>query len=124
MFESISERFSGIFGRLMGKTRLTESNIDEALTEVRRALLDADVHFRVVRQFVENVKAKGVGQALIKGVRPGEQIIKMVHDELVALMGPEASPLELVRMHRRSSFVQPLFVPEPLLALFDATFCA
>lgn len=95
MFEAITQSFSKVFGGLLQRNRLTEENIDEALKEVRQALLAADVNFRVVRQFVDNVRQRAVGQMMIHNVRPGEQVIKIVHDELVDLMGPKESPLEL-----------------------------
>ena len=95
MFETITEKLNNVFGSLVSKPRLTEENIEDALKEVRRALLDADVGFSVVRYFIDNVKNKAVGETIVKGVNPGEQIIKVVHDELVNLMGPGESPLEL-----------------------------
>lgn len=95
MFETITDSFGKVFGGLLSRNRLTESNIDDALKEVRRALVDADVNFRVVRQFVGSVKEKALGAILVRGVNPGEQFIKAVHDELIDLMGPESSPLEL-----------------------------
>ena len=94
MFESLSDRLSGVF-RSFGGRQLTEENIQAGLREVRLALLEADVNFRVVRDFVESVREKAVGQALIKGVSPAQQVVKIVHDELVDLLGGEARPLDL-----------------------------
>lgn len=93
MFEGISERFSSIFDKLRYGGRLTEDNIQEGLREVRRALLEADVNVQVVRTFLGNVTEKAKGVDLIKGVEPGQQIVQIVHDELVALMG--ASDVEI-----------------------------
>jgi len=95
MFETITEGFSKVFGGVLQRNRLTDANIEEALKEVRQALLAADVNFRVARQFIDSVRDKAVGNPLIRGIRPGDQFIKIVHDELIELMGPESSPLEL-----------------------------
>jgi len=88
MFEGIQRGLSEIFKKLRGRGRITETNIREAMAEVRRALLDADVNFDVVNAFTARVTEKAVGQTVLKSIDPGEQIIKIVYDELVALMGP------------------------------------
>jgi signal recognition particle subunit SRP54 len=87
MFDSLSTRLTAIFDRLGGHGRLTEENIQEALREVRVALLEADVNFKVVRGFVERVKVKAVGQDVLKSLTPAQQVVKVVHDELVELLG-------------------------------------
>src|ERR1043165_5137285 len=87
MFESLSTRLQSIFDRLGGHGRLTEENIQEALREVRVALLEADVNFKVVRGFIERVQLKAVGQDVLTSLTPGQQVVKVVHDELVALLG-------------------------------------
>ena len=87
MFESLSARLQVIFDRLRGYGRLTEENIAEALREVRVALLEADVNFKVVKSFVEQLRAKAVGQDVLKSIAPGQQAVKIVHDEMVALLG-------------------------------------
>ena len=87
MFDSLSTRLQGIFDRLGGRGRLTEENIQEALREVRVALLEADVNFKVVRGFIERVKVKAVGQDVLTSLTPGHQVVKVVHDELVELLG-------------------------------------
>ncbi|WP_165079072.1 MULTISPECIES: signal recognition particle protein [unclassified Desulfovibrio] len=92
MFESLSDRLSGVF-RSFGGRQLTEENIQAGLREVRLALLEADVNFRVVKDFVESVREKALGQAVLKGVSPAQQVVKIVHDELVALLGGEAQGL-------------------------------
>ncbi|MCR5814526.1 MAG: signal recognition particle protein [Desulfovibrio sp.] len=95
MFESLSDRLSGVFQSLRGHGRLTEENIQAGLREVRLALLEADVNFSVVKSFVENVRAKCVGQDLLKGVNPAQQVVKIVHDELVTILGGESCDLNL-----------------------------
>ena len=88
MFEALTDRFDGFFRRLSGRGRITEENVREAMGDVRQALLEADVHFKVVRQFCEDVTQKALGQEVIKSLHPGQVMIKVVHDELVELMGP------------------------------------
>jgi len=95
VFETLTQSLQGIFGRLFRRGVLTERNIEDGLREVRRALLAADVNYRVVRDFIERVKQKAIGQQIIKGVRPDQQFIKIIHDELVALMGPSFEGLTL-----------------------------
>ncbi len=87
MFDSLSTRLQGIFDRLGGQGRLTEANVQEALREVRVALLEADVNFKVVRGFIDRVKEKAVGQDVLKSLTPGHQVVKVVHEELVELLG-------------------------------------
>ena len=87
MFEHISERFGQIFDKLRYGGKLSEDNIREGLRDVRRALLEADVNVQVVRDFLAKVEAKAVGEAVLTGVQPGQQVVQIVHDELIALMG-------------------------------------
>jgi signal recognition particle subunit SRP54 len=87
MLESLSTRLQGIFDRLGGRGRLTEENIQEALREVRIALLEADVNFKVVRAFIDRVRARAVGQDVLRSLTPAQQVVKVVHDELVELLG-------------------------------------
>src|SRR5512145_901590 len=87
MFDSLSTRLQGIFDRLGGRGRLSEDNIQEALREVRVALLEADVNFKVVRVFMERVRTKAVGQDVLKSLTPAQQVVKVVHDELIELLG-------------------------------------
>src|SRR5437016_7853210 len=87
MLNNLTERVTGIFDRLRGYGRLTEENIQEALREVRMALLEADVNFKVVRGFIERVRVRAVGQDVLTSLTPGQQVVKVVHDELVALLG-------------------------------------
>ena len=95
MFGALTEKLQGLFSGLAGKKTLTEENISEAAKEVRLALLDADVNYAVVSSFIKRVKEKAVGDAVIKSVKPGEQFIKIVHDELIDLMGSVEVPLDL-----------------------------
>ena len=89
MFEALSDRLDGIFGRIRGKGRLSEEDIDEVLREIRLALLEADVNFKVVKGFIARVKDDLVGEELNKALRPDQQVIKAVHDELVNTLGGE-----------------------------------
>src|SRR5881227_1098354 len=95
MFDSLSERLGGILDRLTGRGALSEADVDAALREVRRALLEADVALDVVRSFVEQVKKNSVGVALIKSVKPGQMVVKLVHDQLVEMLGSSADPIDL-----------------------------
>ena len=93
MFESLTKGFQNLFRRFAGDTRLTEENIQEALREVRLALLEADVNLQVARDFLGRVRTQALGQAVVEGVNPGQMLIKVISDELTALMGTEAAPL-------------------------------
>jgi signal recognition particle subunit SRP54 len=93
MFQSLSDRLNEIFKRLRGHGRLSEDNIAESLREVRLALLEADVNFKVVRSFLERVRERAVGRDVLESLSPGQQVVKIVHEELTALMGGAASPL-------------------------------
>ncbi|MDD5287136.1 MAG: signal recognition particle protein [Desulfuromonadaceae bacterium] len=87
MFDSLSDKLESLFKKLRGQGVMTEDNIKEALREVRLALLEADVNFKVVKDFVENVRVKAVGTEVLTSLSPGQQVIRIVHDELVAVMG-------------------------------------
>jgi signal recognition particle subunit SRP54 len=95
MFSSLTEKLQNLFAGLSRKKTLTEENISDAVRQVRLALLEADVNYTVVADFVKRVKEKSLGGAALKSVDPGQQFIKLVHDELVALMGSEEEPLDL-----------------------------
>jgi len=95
MFGDLSARLEGIFKTLRGHGKLSESNIDDALKEVRRALLEADVNFRVARDFVKAVREKSLGREVTKSITPGQQVIKIVHNEMAALLGGHAAELQL-----------------------------
>jgi signal recognition particle subunit SRP54 len=93
MFDTLSEKLEGVFKTLRGRGKLTEQNIKDSLKEVRRALLEADVNFKVVKQFVANVEAKASGQETLRSISPGEQVVKVVHDELIAVLGGQNAPI-------------------------------
>ncbi|HZY32624.1 MAG TPA: signal recognition particle protein, partial [Rhodanobacter sp.] len=95
MFESLTQRLSGTIERLRGRGRLTESNITEATREVRIALLEADVALPVVQALIQRIKVRAVGQEVLKSLTPGQALIKIVRDELTAVMGSQASDLNL-----------------------------
>ncbi len=95
MFDSLSGKLQNVFRNLRGLGKISESNIAEALREVRMALLDADVHFKVARDFIERVKEKAIGQQVVQSIQPGQQVIKIIHDELVELLGAENASLDL-----------------------------
>ena len=95
MFQSLSDRLSGVFDKLTRRGALSETDVNEAMREVRRALIEADVALDVVRDFIDKVKAKAVGQNVVKSVSPGQMVIKIVNDELVAMLGSDASPIDL-----------------------------
>ncbi len=98
MFENLTDRLEGVFKRLRGHGILTEENIQEAMGEVRMALLEADVNFKVAKDFVATVTRKAVGQEVAQSLAPGQQVIKVVHEELVALLGGNT---ELIRLDGR-----------------------
>jgi len=97
MFESLSARLQAVADRLRGKARITEADLDVALREIRLALLEADVNFKVVKEFVARVRERALGADLLSGLHPGQQVIKIVHDELVAVLGGERHVLRLER---------------------------
>jgi signal recognition particle subunit SRP54 len=97
MFESLTEKLTGALRNLRGVGTLSENNMAEALKEVRAALLSADVHFKVARDFIDRVQAACVGQAVLKSVTPGQQVIKIIHDELVKLLGEGTTELSAKR---------------------------
>jgi signal recognition particle subunit SRP54 len=90
MFEALSDRFEGIFGRLRGKGTLREDDVEEVLREIRVALLEADVNFRVVRTMLDRIRERAVGAELSKALNPAQQVIKIVHEELIAILGGES----------------------------------
>lgn len=95
MFGSIAEKFQNLFAGLAGKKKITEDNVADAVRQVRLALLDADVNYTVASNFVKRVKEKALGDAVIQSVTPEQQFVKIVHEELIALMGAEEAPLDL-----------------------------
>jgi signal recognition particle subunit SRP54 len=94
MFESLTEKLDAVFKKLKARGRLDDENIQSALKEIRMALLEADVNFRVVRDFIEDIRTRAVGQEVIDSISPGQQVVKIVHDRLVELMGGVSSQLK------------------------------
>ena len=95
-FESLSEKLQNVFKNLRSKGRLTEADVKTALKEVKLALLEADVSFKVVKQFIKSVQERAIGQDVMNGLNPGQMVIKIVNEELVALMGSETTELKLL----------------------------
>ncbi len=95
MFSRLSDKLQDVFKDLRGHGRISESNVNDALREVRLALLEADVHFKVAKDFVARVKEKALGQEVLRSITPGQQIVKIFHDELTSLLGGESAPLTL-----------------------------
>jgi signal recognition particle subunit SRP54 len=95
MFESLSARLQAVTDRLRGKAKITEADLDVALREIRLALLEADVNFKVVKDFVARVRERAVGADVLSGVQPGQQVVKIVHDQLVEVLGGERHQLSL-----------------------------
>ena len=95
MFESLADRLSSVFKRLRGHGKLSEQNISEALKEVRLALLEADVNFKVVKDFVERIRNRAIGQEVMESLTPAQQVVKIVQEELISLMGETSSALNL-----------------------------
>jgi signal recognition particle subunit SRP54 len=93
MFDNLSERFQNVFHKIWGQGKITEENITEALREVRRALLEADVNLKVIKGLMARIKEKALGAEVLRSLSPGQQFIKIVNDELVALLGGENAPL-------------------------------
>ena len=95
-FDSLSDKLQGVFKKLRSKGKLDENDVKEAMKEVKRALLEADVNFKVVKSFVNGVTEKAIGEDVMKGLNPGQMVIKIVRDELVSLMGSEITELKLL----------------------------
>lgn len=95
MFDNLSEKLERSLKVLKGQGKITEINVAETLKEVRRALLDADVNFKVAKTFTDTVKTKALGQNVINAIKPQELMIKIVHDELVQLMGNDMTPVNI-----------------------------
>ena len=94
MFDSLSDKLQDIIAKTAGQKELTQDNMQEALREIRRALLEADVNLRVVKAFISNIKDRAEGENVLRGVNPSQQLVKIVHDELVELLGKEVKPLD------------------------------
>src|SRR6185503_7016976 len=95
MFDELSEKLDSVFARLRGRGVLSESDIKEGLREVRRVLLEADVSFQLTREFLERVEKKAIGVAALRSIQPAQQLVKIVHDELTAMLGEQREGLKL-----------------------------
>ncbi len=95
-FESLSDRMSSIFRKIRGQAKLTEANMDEMLREIRTALLEADVNFKVVKEFTNRIKEEAIGQEVLKKISPSQMIVKIVHDEIVKLLGADQCEITYV----------------------------
>ena len=93
MFENLQEKLQRAFKNLRGQGKLSEENIQEALKEIRMALLEADVNFKVVKQLIDQIQAKAVGQEVMTALSPAQQVVKIVHDELVEILGRDTAKL-------------------------------
>ena len=92
-FESLTEKLQNVFKNLRSKGRLTEEDVKIALKEVKLALLEADVNFKVVKQFVKSVEERAIGQDVLNGLNPGQMVIKIVNEEMISLMGSETTEI-------------------------------
>ena len=95
MFESLTEKLNRTFKNLRGHGRLSERNIEDALREVRLALLEADVNYRVVKNLIDDIRQRAVGQEALESLTPGQQVIKIINEELIRLMGGTGQELQL-----------------------------
>ena len=100
MFGRLSDKLQDVFKNLRGQGRITEANVADALREVRMALLDADVNYQVAKDFIARVKEKALGEEVLRSVTPGQQVVKIFHEELCALLGGDAAPLDLSKPGR------------------------
>ncbi|MEK7354951.1 MAG: signal recognition particle receptor subunit alpha, partial [Bdellovibrionota bacterium] len=93
MFDSLSDRLLGSLKKLRGQSKITEENVQDAIKEIRLSLLEADVNFKVVKSFIDSVKAKALGQEVLSSLSAGQQFVKIVHDELVSVLGGNTEEL-------------------------------
>src|SRR5436305_14784134 len=93
MFDNLSEKLQRVFKNLRGEGRLSAENMESALREIRMALLEADVNFRVVKQLIENIKVKAMGEEVLTSLSPSQQVIKIVHEEMIKILGSHESKL-------------------------------
>ena len=103
MFDSLSTRLQDVFKTLRGETRLTPENIEAALREIRLALLEADVNFKVVKAFIDRVRDRAMGQDVLRSLSPSQQVVKIVRDEMLALFGDAEGGLHAERASGRAS---------------------
>ena len=105
MFNNLTEKFDVIFKKLKGHGKLSEQNIKETMREVRRALLEADVNFKIAKQFIAEVSEQAIGQKVMKSLTPGHQVVKIVHQELINLMGKENFKINQLSASTHKNFV-------------------
>ena len=98
-FEGLSEKLNGVFKRLKSRGKLTEADVKEAMREVKMALLEADVNYLVVKKFISDVSEKALGDEVLKSLTPAQQVIKIVRDELIALMGSNNQKLDYFKKY-------------------------
>ena len=96
MFNNLGDRFKDIFKKVSGQGKLTEANMKDALREVRLALLEADVNYRIVKEFLDEIRTKSRGEEVLQSVEPGQQLVKIVHDQIIELLGTEEVGLNFV----------------------------
>ena len=96
MFDALTEKFNNVFRTLTNRGRITEANVADAMNDVRKALLEADVNYHVAKQFCKDVRTAAIGAEVIKSLHPGQVFVKIVNDELTKLMGPEDSKIYFV----------------------------
>ena len=99
-FESLTDKLQNVFKKLKSKGRLTEEDVKIALKEVKMALLEADVNFKVVKQFIKSVEERAIGSDVMNGLNPGQMVIKIVNEEMIALMGSETTELQFSRVRQ------------------------
>ncbi|MCC6153354.1 MAG: signal recognition particle receptor subunit alpha, partial [Candidatus Hydrogenedentes bacterium] len=97
MFDSLNKKLERVFKNIRGQGKLTEKNMKDSLQEIRVALLEADVNYKVVKQFIADVQERALGQEVLESLQPGQLIVKIVHDELVNIMGGGNAPLKLAQ---------------------------
>ena len=103
MLKGLTDKLQGVFWKLRSRGKLTEADVDRAMRDIRLSLLEADVNYRVVRDFVNRVRERAVGEEVLKSLTPGQQVIKIVYEELVRLLGERNEPLTFASAHQRLS---------------------
>jgi signal recognition particle subunit SRP54 len=101
MFESLTEKLESIFKKLKGRGVLNEESVNAALKEIRMALLEADVNFKVVKDFIEDVRLRAIGKEVLESITPGQQVVKIVHDRLVELLGNTSANIKFGNLIQR-----------------------
>ena len=124
MFDQLSDKFQSIFKTLRGQSKLTEENIDSAIREVKRALIDADVSLKAIKTFTNKVREKAIGQEVLKGISSGEQFVKIINDELVSLLGGSEVKTRLIASLDLSSQIPTVILMLGLQGAGKTTTCA